>query len=109
MPLDIKGFLERKHMKGVELQKKLGLSSGMLSIYKSGNSNPSYKVLCDLIEEGITLDEMFGKELAEKLRQNGDEKTVFVSERPNAETTDAEFDYRLKSSLKRLLGGFDIK
>ena len=64
MAVDIEGFLDRTGMKGVELQKKLDLSSGTLSIYKSGKSNPSYSILCRLIEEGMTAREMFGDDLA---------------------------------------------
>ena len=107
MPVDIEGFLERTHMKGVELQKKLGLSSGMLSIYKSGKSNPSYQMLCSLIEEGMTSEEMFGTELAAKLLSNGGRKEIGPSR--NEGMTEAEFDDRIKSSLKRLLGNLDIK
>ena len=47
-------------MDGVELQEKLGVSSGLLSQYKAGRSNPSYTMLCKLLDEGMTIEEMFG-------------------------------------------------
>lgn len=111
MAVDIEGFLDRTGMKGVELQKKLDLSSGTLSIYKSGKSNPSYSILCRLIEEGMTAREMFGDELADILESNGQgTKPVQEPARTKPEgMTEAEFDNRMKASLKRLLQNFDIK
>lgn len=98
-------------MKGVELQKKLDLSSGTLSIYKSGNSNPSYKMLCRLIEEGMTAREMFGDELAAKLESNsqGTKLEPEPAQTKPEVMTEAEFDNRMKSSLRRLLQNFDMK
>ena len=86
MPVDINGFLARMGMKGVELQKRLGVSSGNLSQYKSNRSNPSYTMVCKLIEEGMTADELFGPELAKKLLENGakggpDTDVLFDSEK----------------------------
>ena len=111
MAVDIEGFLNRTGMKGVELQKKLDLSSGTLSIYKSGNSNPSYKMLCRLIEEGMTAREMFGDELAATLEKNsqGTKPVPDPSRTKHEGMTESEFDNRMKASLKRLLQNFDIK
>lgn len=103
--------MNRTGMKGVELQKKLDLSSGTLSIYKSGKSNPSYTMLCRLIEEGMTAREMFGNELAAILESN----SQWTKQGPEAARTkpegmtEAEFDNRMKASLRRLLQNFDIK
>lgn len=63
MAVDIDAFLRRTGMDGVKLQEKLGVSSGLLSQYKAGRSNPSYSMLCKLLEEGMTIQEMFGPEI----------------------------------------------
>ena len=70
MPVDIKGFLARMGMKGVDLQRRLGVSSGNLSQYEK-RANPSYQMVCRLIEEGFSAKELFGPELAKKLYENG--------------------------------------
>ena len=103
--------MNRTGMKGVELQKKLDLSSGTLSIYKSGNSNPSYKMLCRLIEEGMTSREIFGDELAAKLELNNQvtKPGPEPASTKHEGMTESEFDNRMKASLKRLLQNFDIK
>lgn len=55
-------------MSGSELQEKLGVSSGLLSQYKAGRSNPSYDMLVKLLHEGMTIEEMFGTEVWEKVK-----------------------------------------
>lgn len=67
--VDICGFLARTGMSGVELQKKLDVSSGLLSNYKAGKANPSYSMLCKLLDEGMTIEEMFGRKAWESVKQ----------------------------------------
>lgn len=67
--VDICAFLARTGMDGVELQGKLEVSSGLLSQYKAGRSNPSYTMLCKLLDEGMTIEEMFGTERWNKIKQ----------------------------------------
>lgn len=66
--VDICAFLARTGMSGVELQEKLGVSSGLLSSYKAGRANPSYTMLQRLLEEGMTIEEMFGREVWGKVK-----------------------------------------
>lgn len=67
--VDINAFLARTGMDGVELQSKLEVSSGLLSQYKAGRSNPSYTMLCKLLDEGMTIEEMFGAEIWNKVKK----------------------------------------
>lgn len=87
MSIDVKRFLERVHMKGVELQKKLDLSSGAISQYNAGRAYPSYPVLCGMIEEGMNIYEMFGRELAEKLLENSGIRCGSGTAEPQSENT----------------------
>lgn len=90
MPIDVKRFLDRVHMKGVELQKKLDLSSGAISQYNAGRAYPSYPVLCGMIEEGMNIYEMFGKELSEKLLENSGIRGGSGVAEPQSENTSTD-------------------
>lgn len=61
--VDIQAFLDRTGMSGTELQEKLGVSSSLLTQYKKGRSNPSYEMLVRLLQEGMTIEEMFGPDI----------------------------------------------
>lgn len=67
--VDICGFLARTGISGVDLQKKLDVSSGLLSNYKAGKANPSYSMLLKLLQEGMTIEEMFGHEIWEQVKK----------------------------------------
>ncbi len=118
MAVDIEGFLDRLHIKGVELQKRLGLSSGAISQYKNGNK-PSYSMICKLIMEGITIDELFGKELADKLRENEKSRNGTPSTDKNKDFLNSDefrqgvlkvlseqqiLEYKMDQSVNKLMG-----
>lgn len=67
---DFQSFAARKRVKQREIADKCGVSLGLVGMWASGKSKPSYETILKLIDCGISAEELFGKEYAEKLFSN---------------------------------------
>lgn len=64
MPVDLRHFMERIHIKNQsELGKLLGKSQATISLWEKG-SYPTYDMCKKLLEMGMTVEELFGEEAA---------------------------------------------
>lgn len=63
-------FMARKDLNGSQLADILGVTKGTVSLYRSGKAIPSYSVMKTLIGLGMTLEEMFGEDMARKAVQD---------------------------------------
>lgn len=98
MDFDFQHFITRKKMKQREAADLLGVSVSYIGILASNPSkHPSYETIQKLIEAGITLEELFGKELAAKLIENSNIQTV-------KKPTDSELKASIREVMKDLLG-----
>ena len=77
MDFDFQSFLNRKKLKQREASEMLGVSMGLVGSWASGRAKPSYETIVKLIDAGATVEELFGKENAEKLAENS--KTLQTS------------------------------
>ena len=68
----MKSYLNRTGFSKADLCRKLGLDakSSLLSSYEKGRSDPSYDMCVKLLQLGMTVEELFGKECADRLLQN---------------------------------------
>ena len=62
-----------------ELAERLGLTQGAVSAWNSGNRTPPYETCAQLLAMGMTIEELFGSEIAGIVR-NGDKKQPKISE-----------------------------
>ena len=67
---DFNHFLNRKQLKQKDAASLIGVSSGLIGMWASNKAVPSYEKILKLIDKGITAEELFGKEYAEKLIAN---------------------------------------
>ncbi len=67
---DFQKFAARARLKQREIADKAGVSLGLVGMWASGKAKPSYDTMLKLIDCGISADELFGKEYAEKLLAN---------------------------------------
>ena len=67
MKFDCNAFLRRKNWKQRDLANILGVSTSLVGGWCTGKSFPLFPMLFKLIDAGITLQELFGEEYAEKL------------------------------------------
>lgn len=69
---DVTSFINRKHWTIEDLANQLFESGGRsrVGMWKSGGSSPRYAAILKLIDLGVTAEELFGKEYAEKLWKN---------------------------------------
>lgn len=67
---NIKSFLRRIRITQVGLAEKLGCNQSLIAMWTTGRGYPTFEKICQLIELGISSDELFGKELSDKLLQN---------------------------------------
>ena len=63
-----KKFMDRMGWGQQDIADRLGCAQSRVSDLNSGSRDPKYSELLKLIDLGITLEELFGKEAAEKLR-----------------------------------------
>lgn len=71
MDFDFEAFRNRKKWKHKDAAAILKLSMGYIGMMASNpEKKPSYETMLKLIDAGITLEELFGKERAEKLVNN---------------------------------------
>lgn len=66
--VDIKSFIDRKHMSKADLARALDIDpkTSVISAYEKGRAGPSYSVCKKLLVLGMSVQELFGKEVAEK-------------------------------------------
>ena len=84
---DVSSFIDRKRWTIADLANQLFESGGRsrVGMWKSGESSPRYAAILKLIDLGVTAEELFGKEYAEKLWKNsaalksGDASDMFNS------------------------------
>lgn len=69
-PFDFQKFASRTRLKQREIAARAGVSLGLVGMWASGKAKPSYDTMLKLIECGISAEELFGKEYAEKLFSN---------------------------------------
>ena len=68
--MDIVKFMNRKNLKYADVADFCGITVGMVSALRGGRSKPSYDLAKKLIQMGISLEELFDKETAEKITEN---------------------------------------
>ena len=108
--------MDRKGYKSKEIAKILGITDASASTMANGKTLPRFEKVYTLIENGMSIDEIFGADLAKKLMdsykiEGADVENIDIfKELPNPSgMTEEEFDQKLKGSLKRLFGNLDIK
>lgn len=67
---DFSHFMNRKLWKQKDAASIIGVSGGLVGMWASNKAVPSYEKIVKLIDNGISAEELFGKELAEKLILN---------------------------------------
>ena len=77
MGLMVKKFLKRVRMTQYDLAEKLGCNQSLVAVWCTGKGVPTYDKICKLIDLGMTAEELFGTELAEKLIFDKD-KPIFL-------------------------------
>lgn len=112
----LSNFMDRKGYKSKEIAKILGITDASASTMANGKTLPRFEKVYTLVEKGMTLEEIFGADLAKKLMESyktegADVENIDIfKELPSpVGMTEDEFDRKLKGSLQRLLGHFDIK
>lgn len=66
----INKFLARANLTQTALAKKVGATKVCVSQWSTGKCEPKVSSLAALIEEGITAEEIFGKDIARRLMKN---------------------------------------
>lgn len=67
-------FLQRKRLKHREVAEEIGVSMGLIGSWASNKALPSYEKIGKLIECEMSANELFGKELSDKLFYNSENK-----------------------------------
>ena len=69
---DVTKFNNRNGWTIKDLARRLFCNGGesRVGMWSSGNSNPRYEAILKLIDLGVTAEELFGKEYADKLLKN---------------------------------------
>lgn len=69
--LKIDKYLQRAGMSKADVLRLIGEkpNSSILPAYESGRSNPSYEKCFQLLMNGMSIDELFGDEIANKVRE----------------------------------------
>jgi predicted transcriptional regulator len=66
----LNSYMERKHYNNADLSRLLKFSDSMVSQYLSGKSGMSLDKLAILLCDGMYLEEVFGNDVAEKIKKN---------------------------------------
>lgn len=98
---DFQKFVFRTRLKQREVADKTGASPGLVGNWASGKAVPSYKNIARLIEIGMNAEELFGKELADKLAENQKHE---ASEPP----TSSDLEAAVKQVLGRMISVPDV-
>lgn len=67
---DFSHFMNRKLWKQKDAASIIGVSGGLVGMWASNKAVPSYEKIVKLIDNGISAEELFGKECADRLLQN---------------------------------------
>lgn len=89
---DINSMLRRKKLKMRELSEQTGISVGLIGMWASFKALPSYDKMMQLIDAGITAEELFGKEKAKILLENSKQQNL-----------DPNFQQGVKEMLEEIL------
>lgn len=72
MAIQIQKFMERLGIRNqAELAARLGLTQAAVSAWNAGVRKPAYEVCVQLLEMGMTVEELFGKAAAENSMTSG--------------------------------------
>jgi transcriptional regulator with XRE-family HTH domain len=97
MDFDITTFLRRSHQTQKELAEKLSCSSGLVGQWASGRAIPSYEKIVDLLKLGMTVREIFGKDVSE---------TALIDVLPKEKSTvDKDFVLKVGQAIMELTSG----
>ena len=96
-PFDFQKFTFRTNKKQREVAAEIGVSPGLVGNWGSKRAVPSYANILKLIEIGMTADELFGPELAKKLKEND----------PKVEYKAPDFE-ELKNTVRDILVDFGL-
>lgn len=66
--IDVARFLKRKGLTQQELAKKINCSLGLVGGWASYRGVPSYEKCIELLQNGMTISELFGEEVAKDTR-----------------------------------------
>lgn len=66
----LSSFKRRKNYSNIQLSELLGCSTSVVSLYLSGKSGLSLDKLAILLKDGMTLEEAFGAEVSNKIKEN---------------------------------------
>lgn len=88
MRIEIDRFITRTETSRIQLAKDLGVTTSNLTYWASGKNYPSSKYIELLIDKGITINELFGVELGQKLLNNSHVQKNIVSMFSTAEFKD---------------------
>lgn len=76
---DFQKFLARTRLKQREVAAKTGVSLGLVGMWASGKSKPSYDTIVKLIRCGMTSEELFGPEISKLLFENSKKTEIPMS------------------------------
>ncbi|MDR3000575.1 MAG: helix-turn-helix domain-containing protein [Fibromonadaceae bacterium] len=68
--IDFLGFINRKKISQTKLASMLGVTTATVNMYCKGRSGIGFDKVGVLVDLGITPEELFGKEVGGKLRNN---------------------------------------
>jgi len=65
--MDMNSFLKRKNLKHKELAERLECSHALIGSYAYNSAVPSYENIVKLLKMGMTIEELFSKEVADNV------------------------------------------
>lgn len=68
--LDCNSFLRRKNWAQKDLAERLNVATSTVGMWCTGKSTPAYAVIVELLKLGMTIEELFGKEIADMVLKN---------------------------------------
>lgn len=71
---DILSFQKRTGLNQRELSEKLGCSSGLVGNWAIGRAVPSYDKIGDLLALGMSIEELFGSDVAKNVQVSSEQK-----------------------------------
>ena len=98
--VNIKGFISRVGIKNhKELAERLGIKKGTVDSWSSGERFPTHEMEEKLFRIGMTLEELFGKEIADVVRAQ------LLTEQ--AKDADAAFERKANFFLNKIFSKID--
>lgn len=77
--MNIRKFQRRTHLTQQQIADKMGMAKVTIAQYSTGKINPRFNDIAKWVDLGLTLDELFGEELASKMLANGGVKSSVES------------------------------